>query len=189
MSRKITLLDLGGVVFNATGASNDQINWEVITKLNHQYGHNLNIGLDQFPDFMADYNKMTQQHLNGAAFLKAVFDTLDFNSELVEMVGANRDIIIVSDNYRENIEYISKRYHFTSWASQEIYSFDYKMEKSNPAFFKILLEGLGDYDLEEMIFIDDSPHKIKSAAGHGIKGILFKNNQQVRKELEELKII
>lgn len=189
MSRKITLLDLGGVVFQSSGISNDLINWSIITALNHKYGHHLNIGKDLFPDFMKEYNGLTNQHLSGAEFLVAVFDTLEFNSELVEMVGKDSEIIIVSDNYRENIAYISERYNFASWATQQIYSFDYQMEKSNPLFFKRLLKEISDYDLDQLIFIDDTPKKIESAKANGIKGVLFEGNEVVRKRLNELGIL
>jgi len=182
MKNKTVLLDLGGVVFNSTGVSNEKINWTTITELNHKYGFQLNIGEDVFSDFLADYNQMTQQKITGAEFLKLVFDTLEFNQELVDFLSIDHRIIIVSDNYRENIEYISQRYHFSNWAEQQFYSFDFKMHKSNSLFFKLLLEKI-NVDVDNLIFIDDSIKKIESAKLHGIRGILFKNNQQVKNTL------
>ncbi|MEM1325418.1 MAG: HAD-IA family hydrolase [Bacteroidota bacterium] len=178
-TQNITLLDLGGVVFQSTGTSNDLIDWTIISRLNEQYGHALNIGEDTFPDFLADYNRLTNQNLGGQAFLKAVFDTLIINQELIDIVRAHSDIIIVSDNYRENIAYISKRYRFEDWAIRQIYSFDYNVVKSDPDFFKKLLEDLSDYPIDNMLFIDDSIKKIESAQKSGIKSILYKNNQQI----------
>lgn len=178
-NQKITLLDLGGVVFQSTGISNQKIDWKLISALNHKYGHDLNIGKDKFPDFMKEYNERTNQSLSGQAFLELVFDTLEINTELIEAIREVSDIIIVSDNYRENIEYISQRFDFESWAIQEIYSFDYQMVKANPLFFKRLLVELKEYDKEQMIFIDDSKNKIESAQKNGIKGLLFENNEQL----------
>ena len=117
-----------------------------------------------------------------AAFLEGVFDTLIFNADLVQLLSQIGDIIIVSDNYRENIEYISERYHFSDWAVHQIYSFDYQLEKANPLFFEKLLQEL-DYDSDELLFIDDSPRKIESAQKHGIKGIVFHNNEQLKVDL------
>jgi len=187
MKNKTVLLDLGGVVFNSTGVSNEKINWTTITELNHKYGFQLNIGEDVFSDFMADYNQMTQQKITGAEFLKLVFDTLEFNQELVDFLSIDHRIIIVSDNYRENIEYISQRYHFSDWAIQQYYSFDFKMEKAETDFFKLLLEKI-KVDAKDVILIDDSIHKIVSAARHGIKGILYKNVEQVKKEFLRLSL-
>jgi len=106
---KYILLDLGGVVFNSTGISNEKIDWSVISKLNDRHGTGLNIGEDLFGAFMKDYNQLTSQNLSGDEFLKLVFDTLEFNHELVDFLKEKYQIIIVSDNYRENIEYISQR--------------------------------------------------------------------------------
>ncbi len=181
--KKIALLDLGGVVFQSTGDSNSTINWSVISELNHKYGDELNIGKDRFADFLKDYNLRTQQSLGGRVFLKSLFDTLEINQELIDLLGENHDIIIVSDHYREAIEYISGRCAFGTWAVQQIYSFDYGVLKSNPLFFKRLLEEL-EYEKEEMIFIDDSPNKLESARVNGIEGILFRSNEQVRVDLE-----
>ena len=181
---KIILLDLGGVVFQSTGVSNSKIDWAIISALNNKYGYDLNVGKNKFPDFLKEYNELTKQHLTGKEFLKEVFDTLEINLELIKMLKEQSEIIIVSDNYRENIEYISNRYDFKSWAKKQIYSFDYKMEKSNPEFFKTLVVELSDYKAEEMLFIDDSIRKIESAAKNGINGILYKNNEQIKKELK-----
>jgi FMN phosphatase YigB (HAD superfamily) len=57
------------------------------------------------------------------------------------------------------------------------------MVKENPLFFEKLLAELDAYDKESMIFIDDSIEKIASAAKHGIRGIRFENNEQIRREL------
>jgi len=57
------------------------------------------------------------------------------------------------------------------------------MLKANPKFFEKLLEEIKAYNTEKMIYIDDSISKIKSAEKHGIKGILYQNNEQIRKEL------
>jgi HAD superfamily hydrolase (TIGR01509 family) len=182
----LTLLDLGGVVFQSTGTSNAQIDWSVISRLNKKYGHALNIGEDVFPAFLSEYNALTHQSLSGTDFLKSVFDTLEINTELIEIARAHGDIVIVSDNYRENIAYISERYDFESWAVRQVYSFDYQMHKSNPVFFQKLLDELEGYPKDNMILIDDSQRNIDSAQKNGIRGIQFKNNEQLKKEWETL---
>ncbi len=186
-NHKITLLDLGGVVFQSTGTSNNTINWKIISALNNKYGHDLNIGANRFPDFLKEYNELSKQNLTGGEFLKEVFDTLEINTELIEYIRQHSEIIIVSDNYRENIEYISKRYNFKSWAIKQIYSFDYKMVKTDPKFFPRLLTELDEYKIEDLLFIDDSIKKIESAAKSGIKGILYQSNEHIKKALGSFK--
>jgi len=188
-SKKIILLDLGGVVFQMSGTSNEVIDWDIINQLNDIYMYELSLGKDKFPDFLAAYNARTHQTLTGTEFLQYLFDTLTFNKELIDIVSAYGEVIIVSDNYRENIEYISKRYEFDTWASQQFYSYDFEMYKSTPKFFKRLLAELKAYSKEDMILIDDSPNKLESAAKNGIKGILFENDEQVATALTDLGLI
>jgi len=186
MNNNIILLDLGGVVFQSTGNSTSQIDWKIITQLNHKYGFDLNIGLDKFPDFMADYNQLSFQTLTGFLFLKYLHETLQINTELIEIVKDYGDIIIVSDNYKENIEYISKLYDFESWSIAQVYSFNYKMVKSNPQFFRKLLSEFENLKNSKIVLIDDSPSKLKSAGQNGIAGIHFQNNEQTQRELNEM---
>ena len=182
----IILLDLGGVVFQSTGISNDIIDWNVISQLNEKYGHDLNIGEDLFPTFMKAYNDQTSQSISGDFFLKSVFDTLEFNEELVSFLQQYGDIIIVSDNYRENIAYISQRYKFNKWSSAQVYSFDYKMVKSQPDFFKRLISELKIEDPNKLIFIDDSPEKLLRAEQLGISTIRFSSNVQLMHDFQNL---
>ena len=176
--KPICLLDLGGVIFQSTGESNDEINWPVISKLNYIYGHDLNIGKDVFPDFIKAYNLRTGLNLDGELFLQFIWETLKYNKELVDGLKASYDIVIVSDNYIENIDYIADRYDFDSWAIDQYYSFDFELEKSDPQFFERLIKEAG-WKGSELIFIDDSQSKLDSAAQQGIKGFLFKNNEQL----------
>ncbi|MFK8164006.1 MAG: HAD family hydrolase [Lewinella sp.] len=177
------LLDLGGVTFQATGQSNATIDWSVISPLNYKYGGKMSVGDVGLPIFLAEYNAATNQHLTEIEFLDAIWDTLEMNTELVNYLKSRYKIIIVSDNYRENIEYVAKRFDFASWASQEFYSYDYGTLKKEPAFFERLINEL-PYPPAELTLIDDSPHKLAAAATVGIKGILFRGTAGVITELE-----
>lgn len=114
------LLDLGEVVFNLTEKENSKINWNIISKLNKKYSSRLNLGKDLFDDFMQEYNMETNQDLSGDEFLKSIFDTLEFNKELIDFLKGKFNIVILSDNYKENVEYISKRYNISNWAKKTI---------------------------------------------------------------------
>lgn len=184
---KTILLDLGGVVFQSTGKSNEKIDWDIINQLNEKYGHDLNTGKSRLTNFLSEYSYMTNQFLGENEFLSGIFDTLDFNQELIDLLKSRYEIIVVSDNYRENIEYISERFKFSEWAREEIYSYDYQMFKSNKKFFKRLLEEVG-VAKEELLLIDDSQSKIDSAASSGIKGILFESTSQIEKIILESQI-
>ena len=185
-TKPILLLDLGGVVFTSTGVDSPAIDWTVITELNNTYGHDLNVGADVFPDFMRDYNRATGLQLAGGDFLREVFDTLAINRELIDAARRVYDIVIVSDNYRENIAYIAERYRFADWARQQIYSFDFGLTKEDPAFFRRLLAELDvDAPGELLLLLDDSPEKLASAASVGIPGIRYQDNAGAIRALDK----
>jgi FMN phosphatase YigB (HAD superfamily) len=173
----ILLLDLGGVVFQSTGRSSELIDWAKVGQLNRKYGHQLNIGADLFPTFVAEYNALTQQELDGPGFLKAIWETLEMNQELVEYLKARYRIFILSDNYRENIAFISERFHFSEWAQGQYYSFDFGLAKNNPQLFQLVLEELG-LKGSSVYYLDDDPGNIARAEAFGIRGVCFKENQQ-----------
>lgn len=104
---------------------------------------------------------------------------------MIDFVKTDRDIIIVSDNYRENIDYISNRYNFSSWSIKQVYSYEYEMYKSNPKFFKRFLEENNEYDVVDLLLIDDSKSKLESAFQNGINGIQYVTNEQIIREIEE----
>lgn len=178
---KNVLLDLGGVVFNSTGLSNEKIDWKIISQLNHKYGHQLNIGEISAQPFLDEYNQLTSQELILADFLQSIFDTLEFNSQLISFLSERAHIYILSDNYRENIAYISKRYKFATWSKKQFYSYDFELTKyQGTKIFELVLQNL-DIKASDLIFIDDSPEKIKFAQQCGIPSIIYKNNQQLFK--------
>ena len=185
MKTKTLLLDLGGVVFQSTGISNHIIDWSIITKLNNKYGHALNIGTIELSIFLDEYNLETQQNLQPEEFLSNIFDTLEFNKELLDFLKGRFDIYIFSDNYRENIEYISKRYDFDKWSKGQFYSFDFQMTKYEKTLFEKVIEIL-KLPPDEILFIDDSPGKIANGALVGLHAIRFKTNEQVFAEVENL---
>jgi putative hydrolase of the HAD superfamily len=182
---KTVLLDLGGVVFNSTGKDSNKINWKVISELNEKYGYELDIGKGIFQNFLDEYNLKTNQNLSEEEFLKSIFDTLEFNSDLVDFLKNDYKIVILSDNYRDNINYISKRYNFLEWSSEQFYSYDFKMTKSNKTIFSKVLEKLG-VEAKDCIFIDDDKNNVENAKSLGISSILYKNNEETFNTIHSL---
>ena len=58
-----------------------------------------------------------------------------------------------------------------------------KVIKPDPRLYRILLDRYG-LKAEECVFIDDNPANVAGAEAVGIKGILFKNAEQLRAELD-----
>lgn len=182
-SKPILLLDLGGVVFTSSGAYNSKIDWNIINELNEVYAHDMNIGKDVFPDFLNDYNLKKDVQLSGYEFLDHLFTTISFNEELVSFAKAHFRVFIVSDNYRENIEFINRKYHLASWAEKQFYSYNLGSVKEKAEFFHKLISELSE-PIDQMVLVDDSPLKLNSAQKTGIKSILHTGNNHTINQLE-----
>jgi len=178
------LLDLGGVVFNYSGRESETIKWDVVLELNVKFDK-LSLGEDTLENYLAEYNNRTNQSLAPKEFLREIWDTLDYNEELLKYLSQNYLIYILSDNYRENIEYINKRFNLSNYCEGQFYSYDYGMTKRNPEIFRKVLLDIGK-PIEEFTFIDDSDYKIESAQSIGLKSVLYENNQSLFDAIEKL---
>lgn len=64
-------------------------------------------------------------------------------------------------------------------------SYNVKMKKPDPRIYEHTLEKL-DVRPEEAVFIDDLEENVKGAEAVGIKGIVFKNVDQCKSDLNKL---
>ena len=185
LDRPYLLLDLGGVVFYPSGKINSLVDWEVIQLLNEVYAHEMNVGNISFNPFLREYNEHKGMDLSQVEFLSHLFETIEFNHELVSFVKENFTTIIASDNYRENIQFIQGRFNLDQWCKDQVYSYDLNVVKENPEFFRLLKSNLGLQNTP-LILLDDSPEKIAAAESEGIKGILHLNNHNSIQQLRKL---
>jgi 2-haloacid dehalogenase len=80
------------------------------------------------------------------------------------------------------------RYNFLHWFDGRVVSGEEKMRKPFPEFYHRLLSRY-DVNPSEALFIDDSLRNVKAAEEVGIKGIHFKDPEQLRQELILLEIV
>lgn len=93
-------------------------------------------------------------------------------------------IFILSNLSKQSLDYLSK-YDFFKLVDGGVYSYQVHLVKPDPAVYS---ELLNKYALvpEETIFIDDLENNIKAAKDMNIHGVVFKNIEQVEKEVNEL---
>src|SRR3990167_4715453 len=74
-----------------------------------------------------------------------------------------------------------------------IISYEVKMRKPNLEIYDLLLKKIKNKNKQiknsEIIYIDDRSYNLEPAKKHGIKTILFRNNEQVKKELKKFNVI
>lgn len=100
----------------------------------------------------------------------------------------NYKLLMLSNNDDITVEILKKEHQdMLSNFEKSYFSSEYKIKKPNLNFYKILLHD-SNLKPEECIFIDDKEKNIKAAEELGIKGILFKNTEQLIEDLKELGI-
>lgn len=74
-------------------------------------------------------------------------------------------------------------YHFDEMTDVFVYSHEVRMQKPNPAIYKLTWEKLA-VQPQEMIFLDDHEEMLHPACELGIHGIVFKDNAQAIADIE-----
>jgi 2-haloacid dehalogenase len=87
----------------------------------------------------------------------------------------------------ETFPIAQQRYELLTWFDGIVVSGTEKMRKPTAAFYQLLLDR---YNIEpaKALFIDDNKRNIDAAIDMGIKAIHFINPDQLKQELEDLKI-
>lgn len=135
------------------------------------------------------------QQIFSEEFEKEIPGTFDVYRRIIayprstELNGKNHGkppIYIVSDHIAERRDEIMG-YHkeLFSMTKDQIWSFDVGKIKSDPGFFKELLDRLAVRP-DEAVFIDDYNRNIFAASAVGITSILFENATQLEDDLTDL---
>ena len=88
----------------------------------------------------------------------------------------------------ELFPYALELYEFLHWFDGRVVSGEEKMRKPSPEFYQLLLDRFHVLP-EEALFIDDNFRNIQAAEKIGIKSIHFISPQQLKDELENLKLL
>jgi len=150
-----------------TGKITEQEYWERISKSE-------NFDIKKVPPnlWATDYEKITE-----------------INKELISLINNLRrkyKVILVSNTMEVHARINKKRGLFDNF-DDVINSNEVHLSKDTPEIFKLTLER-NKLKPEECIFIDDIQKFLDVANSIGIKGILFKNVEQLKTELNNLGI-
>ncbi len=109
-----------------------------------------------------------------------------------QLIKGTRDIIFIlkkrykvyflSDNVKERVDLLDKKFGFLSWFDGGVFSYEVGVRKPNPKIYKILLKK-AILKEKEAVFIDDKEIPRQSASKIGIATILFRNPQQLKRDL------
>ena len=113
-------------------------------------------------------------------------------NETVDIIKELKDdgykIYYLSNFHSKAFEIVTEKYEFFNLFEGGIVSFREQLLKPEKEIYNRLLERYGLIP-EESIFIDDVLENVKGAGEEGIKGIQFKNINELRKELNECGVL
>ena len=125
-----------------------------------------------------DVNKLKKTMLNINHINKGILP-------LIKNLKKNYKTIAITNHAREWSEYERKKFKLDDYFNGIFTSYEIKIPKPYPGIF---MEALDESVLkpEECIFIDNDGRNVEAARRLGIKGILFRSNDKLRRELKRL---
>ncbi len=107
---------------------------------------------------------------------------------IIEKLRGRYKVMYLSDNVKERVDMLDKRFGFKSWFNGGIFSHEVGVRKPNPKIYEFALQK-GDAQPQEAVFIDDKPKMLEPAKIKGITGLLFENPEELEKELVEIGVL
>ena len=108
--------------------------------------------------------------------------TVDIIKELKEK---GYEIIYLSDNVQERIDYLEEKYHFLQYFKSGVFSHIAGVRKPNPKIYELALQEASNL-AENCVYIDDKPNLLEEADKPGMSTIAFTNPDELRKSLIEI---
>jgi HAD superfamily hydrolase (TIGR01509 family) len=99
--------------------------------------------------------------------------------ELAKKLKGDYRLVAFSENIRDRVVYLDKKYRFRALFDVEVYSYDHHAGKRDPQFLEILLTTLGDRP-DEILYIDDSRDVLELAERRGLDVVHYTTGQILR---------
>lgn len=119
-------------------------------------------------------------------FLMKDFTVVDEEAlELVKLLKKKYKLALLSNHIRDWLEEYIDKNNLREIFDLIVTSYDVGIEKPNTGIYEKTIEKLG-VEPEECVFIDDQGVNLPPAEELGMKAILFRDVDQLKKELKEL---
>lgn len=142
-----------------------------------EFIHSLLSSSPQYDLSITDFKQMIREH----------FIEIEGTREIYERLGSKYELILLSVNSKEWVQYMENHFDYERLFNIVIYSYDIGYVKRQKESFRYVLSKY-NLNSEEVLLIDDSQRNINTAATLGIKTLRFVNSNQLKKDLERLAI-
>ncbi|HSX24553.1 MAG TPA: HAD family phosphatase [Candidatus Andersenbacteria bacterium] len=106
---------------------------------------------------------------------------------IAQLRASNYELLFLSDNVQERIDYLENKYQFLHYFKDGIFSHIVKTRKPDPAIYKLVLEKASNPP-EECLYIDDKEELLLPAQELGMRTVWFKNSEQLLEDLKNFGI-
>tara|TARA_Y100000310_G_C20448732_1_gene699670 strand:+ start:115 stop:717 length:603 start_codon:yes stop_codon:yes gene_type:complete len=192
---KTVIFDLGGVYFS-DGTKKAIEMLSKFYKISHQRVTDIlqgdlgtryregNITADAFWGQAKDYWKVSVPSQDLAAIWLKSYKQIKGTTKIIDRLNAaGYELLFLSDNVQERVDYLEKKYLFLEKFKDGIFSHLVHVRKPDPLFYKMALEK-ASHAAEECAYIDDKPEFLKPAQEFGMVGIAFENPMQLEQALK-----
>lgn len=144
------------------------------------------MNLDQMYDALSKITGVPAEKMWETFFEKQLLN--DDVVNLIRELKNNYKIYLFSNHQGELLRKLLQMHGITELFDDIIVSSEHKLIKPSNEFFNILLK-VARVKRDEIIFIDDSAKNVEAAREFGIKSILFKDTEGLKKSLKSFAII
>lgn len=196
---KAIIFDLGGVVFtngakkfietlaNRYGIAQEKIKEVLDGEIGSKYRtgkmpreqfwktflHELNIN--------ADFEALELEWING-------YELIEGTIELIDTLSKRYKIYFLSDNTKERVKRLDKKYNFLSWFADGVFSHQVGYRKPHPKIYEAVVKK-AQVKPNEAVFIDDKPHFLPPAKAMGMLTFAFETPKKLREDLEKYHVL
>lgn len=117
-----------------------------------------------------------------------VYVLIEKTRDIILHLSKKYKVYFLSDNVRERVEAIDKKYGFKNWFHGGVSSHEVGFRKPSLEIYKIALQKTG-CEPKEVLFIDDKENNLAPAQDLGMQTLLFVSSEKLEEDLRGLNIL
>ena len=115
------------------------------------------------------------------------YNEININTELVkyiEELSKDHEVYLLSNAISSYVRHLLNKYDLEKLFKKIFISSEIKHIKPNKDYFEYVLNDL-NLNPNQCVMIDDNPKNIETAINCGLNGIVYKENKQLKKEIDD----
>lgn len=133
--------------------------------------HNINISIEELKKFLRESFKQIDDMINFASNFKKDFT-----------------VILLSNNSKEWVKFVEKRYNLDKLFPVRIYSFQVKLLKPDERIYRYIVKKF-NLKPQEVFYVDDIMENVISAGKIGINAVKFEGREKLEEIMRNMRIL